>query len=52
LTLDGQEAHTLAGGDRLEVSGVPDRILLADFGRKDYFSRLIQAGFVQCKRLC
>jgi len=52
LTLDGQEAHTLAGGDRLEVSGVPDRILLADFGRKDYFSRLVQAGFVQCKRSC
>ena len=52
LTLDGQEAHILSGGDRLEVSGVPDRILLADFGRKDYFSRLIQAGFVQCKRSC
>jgi len=52
LTLDGQEAHVLSGGDRLEVSGVPDRILLADFGRKDYFFRLIQAGFVQCKRSC
>jgi len=52
LTLDGQESHVLAGEDRLEVSGAPDRILLADFGRKDYFSRLIQAGFVQCKRSC
>jgi NAD+ kinase len=53
LTLDGQEAHALAEGDRLEVNGAPDRILLADFGRKGYFSRLIQAGFVQeSKRPC
>jgi NAD+ kinase len=53
LTLDGQEAHALTQGDRLEVSGAPDRILLADFGRKNYFSRLIQAGFIQeYKRPC
>ena len=51
LTLDGQEAHALAEGDRFEVNGVPECLLLADFGRKDYFSRLTQAGFVQeCKR--
>lgn len=52
LTLDGQEAYPLAEGDRLEVSGAPDRILLADFGINGYFSRLLQAGFVQeSKRL-
>lgn len=53
LTLDGQEAHPLAEGDRLEVSGAPGRILVADFGLKGYFSRLLQAGFVQeSKRPC
>ena len=53
LTIDGQDAHALAAGDCLEVAGAPGRILLADFGRKDYFSRLIQAGFVQeSKRPC
>lgn len=47
LTLDGQEAHPLAEGDVLEVNGVPDRVLMADFGLKDYFERLRFAGFVQ-----
>ena len=47
LTLDGQEAYPLAEGDRLEVSGAPGRILMADFGLNDYFSRLQYAGFVQ-----
>lgn len=47
LTLDGQEVHSLAEGDRLDVRGVPERILLADFGRKDYFGRLRRAGFVR-----
>ena len=53
LTLDGQEAHPLAEGDRLEVSGIPGRMLVADFGLKDYFTRLRQTGFVQeSKRPC
>ncbi len=47
LTLDGQEAHPLAEGDCLEVRGEPDRFFMADFGVKDYFERLRQAGFVQ-----
>lgn len=47
LTLDGQDAYTLAEGDRLEVSGVQDRLLMADFGIKDYFERLRKVGFVQ-----
>ncbi|MDL2266943.1 NAD(+)/NADH kinase [Desulfovibrio sp. OttesenSCG-928-G15] len=47
LTLDGQEAHPLAEGDVLTVSGMPGRILVADFMVKDYFKRLRQVGFVQ-----
>lgn len=47
LTLDGQEAHPLAEGDILTVSGEPGRILVADFTVKDYFERLRQVGFVQ-----
>ena len=47
LTLDGQEAHPLAEGDRLEIRGVPDRFFMADFGLKDYFERLREVGFVQ-----
>lgn len=47
LTLDGQEVHGLDEGDRLDVRGVPERILLADFGRKDYFGQLRRAGFVR-----
>lgn len=52
LTLDGQEVHPLSEGDCLELSGVPGRIVLADFGLNSYFSRLVQAGFVhETKRL-
>ena len=52
LTLDGQEAHPLAEGDRLEVKGNPERFFMAAFGLKDYFERLRLAGFVQeTKRL-
>lgn len=47
LTLDGQEAHPLAEGDRLEVRGVPERFFMADFGLKNYFERLREVGFVQ-----
>lgn len=47
LTLDGQEAHALAEGDVLTVSGAPDRVHIADFGIKNYFERLRHAGFVQ-----
>lgn len=47
LTLDGQEAHPLAEGDRLEVRGERDRIHVADFGLKNYFERLQRTGFVQ-----
>ena len=50
LTLDGQEAHPLAEGDLLEVRGEPDRFFMADFGLKDYFDRLRQAGFVQATK--
>lgn len=46
LTLDGQEAHALEEGDRLEVTGRTNRILMADLGLKGYFTRLRQAGFV------
>lgn len=53
LTLDGQESCPLTEGVRLEVSGVPGRVLIADFRRKDYFSRLTEAGFVhETKRPC
>jgi NAD+ kinase len=52
LTLDGQEVFPLLEGDRLDIAGVPERLLVADFGRKNYFRRLLQAGFVQeMKRL-
>ena len=47
LTLDGQETHPLQEKDRLEVWGVPERILMASFGIKNYFNRLCLAGFVQ-----
>lgn len=47
LTLDGQEAYALAEGDVLEVVGAPGRFPVANFGCKDYFKRLLQAGFVQ-----
>lgn len=47
LTLDGQEAHPLAEGDRLEIRGERDRFFMADFGLKDYFERLREVGFVQ-----
>ncbi len=47
LTLDGQEAYPLAGGDRLDVRGAPGRICMADFGLKSYFTRLRRVGFVQ-----
>ena len=47
LTLDGQEAYPLIEGDILEVVGAPERLLVADFGTKNYFHRLLQAGFVQ-----
>jgi NAD+ kinase len=49
LTLDGQEAHPLAEGDRLDVYGAPERVLMADFGLKNYFERLCRAGFVQAE---
>lgn len=53
LTLDGQEAYALAEGDDLEVSGIPGRVLMADFGMNTYFKRLSHAGFVQeSKRQC
>lgn len=47
LTLDGQDACPLAVGDTLKVHGEPNRIFVVDFGLKDYFKRLRQAGFVQ-----
>ena len=47
LTLDGQEAHALTGGDCLEVVGVPARLHMADLGVTGYFERLRIAGFVQ-----
>lgn len=47
LTLDGQEAHPLAEGDRLNVWGGLGRVQVADFGLKNYFDRLRRAGFVQ-----
>ena len=47
LTMDGQEAYPLQEKDRLEVWGVPERILMASFGIKNYFNRLCLAGFVQ-----
>ncbi|MDR2489172.1 MAG: NAD(+)/NADH kinase [Desulfovibrio sp.] len=47
LTLDGHEAHLLAEGDRLDVWGMPERFFMADFGMKNYFERLREAGFVQ-----
>ena len=50
LTLDGQEAHPLSEGDRLEVRGESDRFFMADFGLKDYFERLRQAGFVHASK--
>ena len=50
LTLDGQEAHPLAEGDRLEVRGDPERFFMADFGLKGYFERLREAGFVQATK--
>jgi NAD kinase len=47
LTLDGQQAYAMHAEDRLEVWGEPARFLMADFGRKSYFDRLKQVGFVQ-----
>ena len=47
LTLDGQEAYAMEEGDELRVSGMPGRIRMADFGLKNYFARLLHAGFVQ-----
>lgn len=47
LTIDGQEARDLHEGDLLEVWGRPERILMADFGLKNYFERLRLVGFVQ-----
>lgn len=47
MTLDGQEGRPLQEGDRLDVWGAPERILMASFGLKDYFDRLCLAGFVQ-----
>lgn len=50
LTLDGQEAYPLREGDRLEVWGMPDRIIMANFGLKNYFDRLCLAGFIRKAR--
>lgn len=47
LTLDGQEAYAMEEGDEICVSGVPGRVRMANFGLKNYFSRLLRAGFVQ-----
>jgi NAD+ kinase len=47
LTLDGQEVHAMGEGDRLDVWGEPDRLLMVDFGLKSYFDRLKRVGFVQ-----
>jgi NAD+ kinase len=47
LTLDGQQAYALHAEDRLEAWGEPARFFMADFGRKSYFDRLKQVGFVQ-----
>lgn len=46
LTLDGQEAHGLEEGDEIKVRGEPGRVLIADFGLNNYFSRLLDAGIV------
>jgi NAD+ kinase len=47
LTVDGQETHALADGDRLELEGMPGRFVMADFGMTDYCERLREAGFVR-----
>lgn len=49
LTLDGQEVHKLAEGDRLEVRGGAGRVPVAGFGLNNYFERLQRAGFVRAK---
>ncbi|MDR1946978.1 MAG: NAD(+)/NADH kinase [Desulfovibrio sp.] len=45
LTVDGQESLPLAGGDVLEVRGLRERLIMADFGVAGYFDRLLQRGF-------
>jgi NAD+ kinase len=45
LTVDGQESHPLAGGDVLEVYGLRERLIMADFKAAGYFERLLQRGF-------
>jgi NAD+ kinase len=46
LTVDGQESRRVAGGDVLEVQGLPERLITADFGSAGYFERLLQRGLV------
>ncbi|MDR1685545.1 MAG: NAD(+)/NADH kinase [Desulfovibrio sp.] len=45
LTVDGQESRQVAGGDVLEVYGMRERLITADFGAAGYFERLLQRGF-------
>jgi NAD+ kinase len=45
LTVDGQESRHVAGGDVLEVCGLRERLITADFGAAGYFERLLQRGF-------
>jgi NAD+ kinase len=46
LTVDGQESRHVAGGDVLEVRGLRERLITADFRTAGYFERLLQRGFV------
>ncbi|MDR2123873.1 MAG: NAD(+)/NADH kinase [Desulfovibrio sp.] len=45
LTVDGQESRQVAVGDVLEVQGLRERLITADFGSAGYFERLLQRGF-------
>ena len=46
LTLDGQETLPLRVGDRLKVTGRPDRLLFATTGSENYVDKLRRSGFI------
>lgn len=47
LNLDGQEAHAMEPGDRVEVFGIPDAFRVLEQSPGAYFGKLRSVGFIQ-----